>query len=398
MLQTLPDTPTRAQQELPLLLTLAGALGVIKGFAAPAVGQVLSRARELCHHAGDTPELFDILLGLGGRYYQNRGELQTALALVEQALTLAQRLHDPVLLIRAHGQLGINLYNLGVPAPALTHLDQALTLPVSQPERPLIVIRSEPRLMPLACAALTLWTLGYPDQALTRLHELLALVQGLADPFSMARTLHYATSLHLMRREWAIAQARAEAGLALSTERGFEQWVGGLTIQRGQALAAQGQYEEGIAQMRLGLAAKQAAGAESWRPGDLAHIAEAYGRSGQAEAGMQLLDEARAWMVKHGEDGTAASVYRIQGEVLLRHVVPDVTQAAACFQQPLDVARRQQARSLELRAAMSLSCLWQRQGKRAAAYDLLAPLYSWFTEGFDTPDLQDARALLETLA
>jgi predicted ATPase len=103
-------------------------------------------------------------------------------------------------------------------------------------------------------------------------------------------------------------------------------------------------------------------------------------------------------MVKHGEDGTAATVYRIQGEVLLRHVVPAVTQAAACFQQALDVARRQQARSLELRAAMSLSRLWQRQGKFTKARELLAPLYGWFTEGFDTPDLQDARALLEALA
>jgi class 3 adenylate cyclase/predicted ATPase len=398
VLQTLPDTPTRVQQELPLLLTLAGALRVIKGYAAPEVGQVFSRARVLCQHAGDTPELFDILLGLGGVYYQNRGELQTALALVEQALTLAQRLHDPVLLIRAHGQLGVNFYHLGEPAPARTHQDQALTLPGAQLERPLIVFRQDPRVLPLAYAAVTLWTLGYPDQALTRSHELLTLVQGLADPFSMARTLLYATELHLLRREWAIAQARAEAGLALSTERGFEQWVGGLTFQRGQVLAAQGQYEEGIAQMRLGLAAKQAAGTELGRPRDLAHIAEAYSSSGQTEAGMQLLDEARAWMIKHGEDFTAASVYRIQGEVLLRHVVPDVTQAEACFQQALTVAHRQQAKALELRAAMSLARLWQQQGQRAEAYELLAPIYNWFTEGFDTADLQDAKTLLEALA
>jgi predicted ATPase len=333
-----------------------------------------------------------------GTYYKNRGESQTALELEEQALTLAQRLHDPVLLIRAHANLGASMYFLGELAAARTHLDQALTLPRSQPARPLISIRQDPRVIPLAYMAFTLWTLGFPDQAVTRIHELLTLVQGLADPFSLARALIYATVLSLMRREWAIAQAQAEAGLTLSTERGFEQWVGGFTFQRGQARAAQGQYEEGIAQMRLGLATKQAAGIESGCAEDLAHIAEAYGRSGQAEAGGCLLDEARAWLGKHGEDGTAAAVYRIQGELLLRHVVPDVTQAEACFQQALTVARRQQARSWELRAAMSLARLWQQQGKRAAARDLLEPIYDWFTEGFDTADLQEAKALLAGLA
>ena len=396
-LQTLPDTPTRAQQELPLLLTLAAALRVIKGFAAPEVGQVFSRARELCLYAGDTPELFDILLELGGSYYQNRGELQTARELRAQALTLAQRLHDPVRVIRAHAYLGSNLYYLGELAQARTHLEQALTLPGSQPAHPPILARQDPRLIPLAYAASTLWMLGYPDQALTRIHELLTLVQGLSDPFSLARALHYATGLYLMRREWAIAQARAEAGLALSTERGFEQWVGVLTFQRGQALAAQGQYAEGLSQMHQGLATKQARGAEIARPGELSRIAEAYSRSGQAEAGLRLLDEALAWMDKHGEDRTAASVYRVKGELLLRQAVPDASQAEACFQQALTVAHRQQARSWELRAAMSLARLWQEQGKRTAARELLAPLYGWFTEGFDTADLQEARALLDEL-
>jgi class 3 adenylate cyclase/predicted ATPase len=398
VLQTLPDTPPRAQQELFLLLTLAGALRVIKGYAAPEVGQVLSRARELCLHAGDTLELYDILLALGTGYYGNRGELQTSREVMEQALTLAQRLHDPVRLIRAHANLGVSLYFLGELAPARTHLEQALTLPGSQPEHPSVLSSQDPRLIPLAYAAFALWMLGYPDQALTRIHELLTLVQGLSDPFSLARALHWATSLHLRRRDWAIAQAQAEAALALSNGRGFEQWVGVLTFQRGQALAAQDQYAEGLAQMHQGLATKQAAGSEIGRPGELAQMAAAYGRSGQPEAGRPLLDEALAWMDTHGEDFTAAEVYRIQGELLLRQAVPDAPQAEACFQQALAVAHRQQARSYELRAALSLSRLWQRQGKRGDARAVLAPIYSWFTEGFDTADLQEAMALLEALA
>jgi predicted ATPase len=250
----------------------------------------------------------------------NRGELQTARELLEQALILAQRLHDPVYLIRAHA------------------------------------------------------VLGYPEQALTRLHEMLTLAQELSHPFSQVRALHYATSLHLVRREWATTQARAEAALALSTEQGFGQFVGILTFYRGQALAAQGQYAEGLAQMRQGLATKQAAGSEIGRPGELAQMAEVYGRSGQPEAGLPLLDEALAWLDTHGEDRTTSGVYRIQGELLLRQAVPDAPQAAACFQQALAVAQRQQAKSYELRAAMSLARLWQQQDKRTEAHELLSAI------------------------
>src|SRR5262249_23607700 len=140
-----------------------------------------------------------------------------------------------------------------------------------------------------------------------------------------------------------------------------------------------------------------AKGSELGRAGGLALLAEAYGKSGQAEAGLRLLDEALAWLDTHGEDYTAASVYRIQGELLLRQAVPDAPQAEACFQRALAGGRRQQAKSYELRAATSLARLWQEQGKRAAARELLAPVYGWFTEGFDTAVLKEARALLDEL-
>jgi predicted ATPase len=381
------------------LLTRLEALRIVKGYAAPEVEQAFARARELCHQGGDSPQLFDVLMGLGGGYYQARGELRTSRELLEQALTLAQRLHDPLRLIQANALLGVTLYFQGELAPARTYLDQALTLRSSQSDSALRLARREPSgaLVPQTYAAFTLWMLGYPEQALTRLHEMLTLAQDLSHPFSLVRALYYATTLHLLRREWAAAQARAEAAMALLTEQGIGQYVGFLTFQRGQALAAQGQYAEGLAQMRQGLATKQAEG-EFGRPGELARMAEAYGRSGQSEAGLPLLDEALAWLDKHGEDFTAAEVYRIQGELLLLQAVPDALQAEACFQQALTVARRQQAKSWELRAAMSLSRLWQQQGKRGDARELLAPVYGWFTEGFDTADLQDARALLEELA
>jgi predicted ATPase len=395
LLRTLPETPARIQQELEMQIILAYALIVTKGFTAPAVEHAFARARALCRQVGDTPWLFEALVGLRV-FYLNQGDLQTAQELAEQQLTLAQRLHDAALLRRAHFELGGTWYWLGKPTAAAAHLEQARALPQ---EGIFSAFRHAPSGVPyLAHVAWTLWTLGYPDQALTWSQEALTLAQELAHAYSVVRALHYASVLHGMRREWAIAQERAEASLALATEQGFVHWVGNAMLQQGMALAQQGHYEKGIAQISQGLAAKEAAGALLSRSVYLARLAAAYGESGQAEAGLRLVAEALAWVDTTGERFYEAEVYRIKGELLLRQAVPDAPQAEACFQQALTVARRQQAKSVELREATSLARLWQQQGKRAAAYDLLAPLYSWFTEGFDTPDLQDARALLEALA
>ena len=327
-------------------------------------------------------------------FHVNRGEFQTARELMEQALSLAQRLQDPVRLIRSHGQLGNNLYWLGELVPACAHLEQALTLPSPKPDHALPFWAVVPR----AYAALTLWRLGYPDQALTRVHEMLTYAQGLSHAYSLVRALFYAASLHQLRREVRATQERAEAALALLTEQEFGQWVGSVTFQQGWVRAMQGQHEEGIAQMHQGLAAKQAAGSVNRLSESLAWLAEAYGEIGQAEEGLRLLAEALTWVDTTGERHFEAEVYRIKGELLLQQAVPDAPQAEACFQQALAVARHQQAKSWELRTAMSLSRLWQRQGQRAAARELLASVYGWFTEGFDTADLQEAKALLETLS
>jgi len=184
--------------------------------------------------------------------------------------------------------------------------------------------------------------------------------------------------------------------MALSTEQGFPYWLAMGTIVRGWALALQGQAEEGIAQIRQGLTAYRATGAEGARPYFLTLLAEAYAQRGQAEEGLAVVSEALETVEATGERFYEAELHRLQGELSLQLPTP-LVEAEACLQRALALARRQQAKSLELRAAMSLSRLWQRQGQRDAARDLLAPLYGWFTEGFDTADLQEARALLETL-
>jgi predicted ATPase len=186
--------------------------------------------------------------------------------------------------------------------------------------------------------------------------------------------------------------------IAIAREQGFAQWLAQGTIFRGWALAEGGQGAEGMAEMRQGLAAHQATGAELARPHYLALLAGAYGNAGQANEGLTLLGEALAAVDARGERWCEAELYRLQGELLLERSAAHDVEAEACLQQALAVARRQQAKSWELRAAMSLSQLWQRQGKRAEAHQLLAEVYDWFTEGFDTADLREAKALLEEWA
>jgi predicted ATPase len=241
-----------------------------------------------------------------------------------------------------------------------------------------------------------LWLLGYPDQALTRSHEMWTYAQELQHAFSLARAMFNVATLHKLRGEADAAQEWAEAALAIMTDRGFGQNLGMAMFTRGWALATQGRHEEGMAEMRQGLATRRTEGAGTTLAEYSARLGEAYGRIGHAEEGLRLLAEALA-VVDKGDRWYEAELHRINGEVLLRQTVADSLQAEACFQQALAVSRRQQARSYELRAAMSLSRLWQQQGKRDEARELLAPLYGWFTEGFGTPDLQEAKALLEDL-
>jgi predicted ATPase len=252
--------------------------------------------------------------------------------------------------------------------------------------------------MCLAYMANALWCLGSPVQAVRRSQEALAQAQELAHLYSLAAVQFWTAWLHYRRRDVPAVQAQAEALLTLATTHGFSIHVGTGTCWRGWALAMQGQGEVGLAELRQGLAAVVATGAEVWRSLSLILLAEAAGHVGQVAEGLRLLAEALVALEASGQSDMLAETYRLQGELLLRQTVPDTTQAEACFQQALAIARRQQTKSWELRAATSLARLYQRQSKRAEAHELLAPVYGWFTEGFDTADLQEAKALLDALA
>jgi predicted ATPase len=242
---------------------------------------------------------------------------------------------------------------------------------------------------------MTLWLLGYPEQALARLHDALALAHALAHPYSLAHARCVAAWVLQVRRDMPAMYEHAEAAIALATAQEFPLWVAWGTILRGWALAIQDQGEEGMAHVRQGIAAWRATGAAMYIPYFYTMLAEVSDHLGHPEDGLQALAEAHTLVEQHEERYWEAEVCRLRGVLLLRQTVPQPMEAETWLQRALDVARRQAAKSLELRAASSLSRLWQRQGKHAEARELLAQVYGWFTEGFDTADLLEAKALLE---
>jgi predicted ATPase len=316
---------------------------------------------------------------------------------------------DPTPLVAARNVLGQTLFHLGEFELAHEHFEQGIAVYDPQTHHSLASLYgTDQGLHCLVFVAYALWALGYPDQALKRIHEALTLTQKFSHPFSRALVLTGVTAVHLFRREAQATQERAEATIALCSEQGFVLNLAIVTLWRGWALVEQGQGEEGIAQIQQGLATWRAIGAELFRPGSLGQLAEAYGKMGQGEEGLSALAEALAVVDKTGVRFCKAELYRLKGELVLQSgvqgpaseslILNPQLEAEVCFQKAIEVALHQRAKSLELRAVMSLSRLWQQQGKKDEARRLLAEIYGWFTEGFDTKDLQEAKALLEELS
>jgi class 3 adenylate cyclase/predicted ATPase len=397
LLQTLPETLERVQREVDMLIALGASLLTTKGQAAPEVEQTYHRAQHLCQSLDDPHQLFPVVRGLWN-YYVIRAEYQTAHTLGEQLLTLAQQAQDSGMLVAAHRALGATLFNLGEIALAHTHYMQGMALYDPQQHRVYAFLYGEDTGMVCRTQdSLMLWSLGYPDQGLTRSHEAVTLARQIAHPFSLSSTLSFVAQFHQLRREGHTAQEYAEASISVATDQGFPYWRARGSVLRGWALAHQGQAQVGIEQIEQGLRAHRGTGAEGGRPTWLALLADAYGILGQPEVGLTALAEALTLVGKTGERWYEPELYRLKGELLLQQSSDNQAEAETCFHHALDIARNQQAKSLELRTATSLAKLWQQQGKRQEAHDLLAPVYLWFTEGFDTLDLRDAKALLDAL-
>jgi predicted ATPase len=398
LLTPLPETPEHTQQALTLYIGLGTALLMAKGQAAPEVEHAYTQAYALSQQVGETPQLVPILLGLW-RFYNGRLQLHTAREIGETILRLAQRTHDPMLAVIAHTALGVTWTFLGTLPAARRHAEEAIARYTPDQRRaPMFQIGQDPGVGCRVCAAWTLWLLGYPDQALARARDALALAHELSHPYSLAYAWCMAAFVSQFRRDVLAVQEQAEAAVTLSTEQGFLLWeAGGMSI-RGWALAMQGHGEAGMAQVRQGLAAWRATGAAHAVPYMCTLLADVSAHLGHTEDGLQALAEAHTLVEQYDERWWEAEVCRLRGVLLLRQPGTPQAEAETWLRRALDVARRQEAKSLELRAAMSLARLWQKQGKQAEACELLAPIYDWFTEGFDTADLQEAKALLETLS
>jgi predicted ATPase len=397
LLATLPATAERDRQELELQMTLGAALAS-KGYADPGMARAFDRAKELSQHLGDEGPLISAQIGLTS-FYGMQANYQVAHELGERCVALARSTQDRNYLPLACGNFGELLLGVGEFTKAREYLEQGITLYDPQRHyRQAMEFGIDPGILCLTNGAIMLWFLGHPDQAVSRIKQAVTLARELAHAHSLAFAHFYATMIGLFRREPEVAQAEVETARAVALQYELQLFLADTQIQQGWILAQQGCGDEGIALMRKGFADREGLNVRGGRGLLLGWLVEACADVGRIEEALATLAEALAWAEETGERWYEAEYHRLRGELLLQQTEANAAQAEACFQQALTVARRQQAKSWELRAATSLARLWQEQGKSHAAYELLAPVYGWFSEGFAMPDLQQAQALLVELS
>ncbi len=393
LLSELPETPERDRRELALQLAVGPALIAVKGWAAPQVERAYTRARNLSEQLGELAQLFPILYVLWVNH-QERFELWAAYQIGEELLLRAETAGDSTLLLQAHQALGDTSNRMGRFQLAREDLETTLSLCGARRLRPLGV---DMEVVCRSCLSWTLWFLGYPDQALKMSHGAVEVARALSDPISLVFAESFLCHLQQHRREVRAFQETAERVIAICAEHGFAYGLAHATVCRGAAMTEQGRGEEGLKQIQQGFAAHRAIGAEVNRPEFLCWLAEAYCVTGRLDDALDTLTNALGVSEEHEYLCLEAEIYRLKGEFLLRRRDSNSAEAQVCFQRGIEIARKQSAKALELSATTSLGRLLAKQGRREEARAMLAKIYNWFTEGFDTPDLRDAKALLEEL-
>jgi predicted ATPase len=400
LLETCPDIPLRVQHELEMQLMLGAAWMATKGYGAPEAEHAYMRSQELCQQMSDTPRLADVLYGLR-RVYTNRGELRKACATAEQSLRLAHQTQDDATALESHYSLGYTLFQLGEFTTASTHLEHGIASSDRLQQQASLGVSSRTGIdVGLCCRIILAWVLyvcGYLERALQNAGEVVRQSQARANPYTQAYVLSYAGFVHQFCRQVSAVYEEAEILIPLCREQKYGLFEAYGMHLRGWALGQQGQTKEGLRQIHQGVATIRATGRGIVLSHFLALLAEAYGTIDQAEEGLHVLDGTLAQVHQTEERYYEAEIHRLKGVLLLQQNSDNQAEAETCFQQAIAIAQDQQAKSWELRAATSLARLWQPQGKRQEAYDLLAPVYNWFTEGFDTADLKDAKTLLDAL-
>ena len=365
LLHELPENDERIQLELTLQTMMGVALMATKGYAAPEVELTYARAHELCQRIGETPQLLSVLGGLFS-FYLVRGKLQTARTLAEQCLRLAEGVGEPALLLEAHRMLGNVLHFLGEFSTAHFHSKQVITLYDRECHQKLAFVSGQdPGVAALSFAALSLWMLGYPDQARVRSEEAIALAQELGHANTLALALAFAANLRNTCREWQAGLERAEVAISLADEQSLPFWGALAVFNLGFALANLGRYEEGITKIFQSMATYEATGAGVVQTGNLAVLAGLYGAAGRIDEGLQKIAEALVISQEGGQRGWEGLLHFIKGGLILQSGRQGkVVEAEECFYRAVEIARRQNAKSIELRATIGLARLWHQQGKR----------------------------------
>lgn len=399
LLGTLPASPQRDQQELRLLIILGHALIATQGYGAPAVTETFDRARALYLRAGEAPQLLSVLYGLIV-YYMLGGGLPVALELGQQFLRQAQAQAESTALLVGHRSLGEILLFMGRLPQARTQLEESVALyNPRQPQPPASYLQSSGATA-VVNYGFTMWLLGYPEQARRQALEAVRLVELEAEanpnPMNTGVVLTFTAIIFDFRRDMAGAQRYAEAAMAVAKKHNLPIWRAvSSTVHNAATVKQDRGGVEVVEQMYQSLAIFDAAGMVVAVPYMRSLLAETLARFGQPEAGLDQLNQALALVERTEHRTWEPELYRLKGELLAQQGA-SVTEVESCFQQAIDLARQQEARSLELRAALRLYRLWQAQRaphKTEAARQQLAAIYHWFSEGFDTQDLIEARAI-----
>jgi predicted ATPase/class 3 adenylate cyclase len=394
-LALLPDIPERKQNELEFSCALGAVLNVVRGSAAPETGQAYARARELWEQLGSPVEFVEVPCGLS-RYHAHRGELDRAQSVVEDLLHLSRRRNDSAGLVMGHYSSGRNLMWVGSFASSRSHLETVLAL--YDPNSHQSLVRQtgiHPQLAAQAALGIVLFCLGFPDQALAQSNKAIAEARRLPHPPTLAMSLGMGALLLLIIGDDVGLEQRVEGLVEIATDQGFPFYRATGAIFGGWVKAKNADVTEGLSLLRAGSSAYSATGAAGWMPFYVALLAGVCEIAGQIEEAAARFDQASQLAERTGERWFAAELDRQRGQLLLRQGHPEAAEER--YRKALSVAREQEAKLWELRAAASLARLWRDHGRRAAARDLLAPVYGWFIEGLATPDLKAAKTLLDEL-
>jgi class 3 adenylate cyclase/tetratricopeptide (TPR) repeat protein len=393
LLKSEPESIDRDRRELSLLLAIGPMIALTRGFAAPEVQRCLDRARLLCERIGETPAKLAVVFSLWNLEF-SRGRMRDAAAVAAQLLTLAERVGDEAMLATAHGSAGATSLWSGLPAQARPHLEQAIAISDRDLDRYLASMQVP--VVPSRChLAWTLWLLGFPDQAMARVEQALALANRLGRAFSIALSLQTMIALSALRGDFETIRPRAEALLELAREHEFAYWIASANMSIGRVTVGEGNHGAGIEKIRTAVDALSAVGAEH----HFGHLllVESFVEARRLEEGLAVVAAALETIEQTDQRLHEAELHRLGGELLLL-VDGRAAEAERSFLRALEIARRQQARGWELRAATSLARLMLRDGRGGGAREILAPVYAQFTEGMATADLAAARALLAELA